>query len=73
MSHGMRLNQLGGTQFDHLGLAPDTLQGAMELIDRELSADDSPVYSALAVTREVRRTMEEVLGLLNEALAAADR
>ncbi|MGB5735439.1 MAG: hypothetical protein WBM40_13465 [Thiohalocapsa sp.] len=69
----MRLNPLGGTQFDHLGLAPDTLQGAMELIDHELSAEDSTAYSARAVTREVRRTMEEVLGLLNEALAAADR
>ena len=73
MSHGMRLNPLSKTHFDHLGLAPDTLQGAMELIDRELSPDDSSVYSARAVTREVRRTMEEVLGLLNEALAAAER
>jgi hypothetical protein len=77
MTRGIQLKALSATDLDYLGLPPDLLQGAMDLIDRELDAHGETAPSdridALAITREVRCTMEEVLQLLTEALPATHR
>ena len=59
---------------DPEGIEPEGIEPG--LTDQELSMRDASgeaSVSALAVTREVRRTMEQVLGLLNEALTAHGR
>jgi hypothetical protein len=86
MIRGIPLQTQSNTNFDYLSLPPETLRDALRLIDpegidpgltdQELStrcASGEASISALTVTRDVRRTMEEVLGLLNEALAAQGR
>ena len=77
MTRGIQLKTLSATDLDYLGLPPDLLQGAMDMIDRELDAygetapDDR--IDAQAITREVRCTMEQVLELLTDALPASQR
>jgi len=86
MIRGIPLQTQSNTNFGYLSLPPETLRDALRLIDpegidpgltdQELStrcASGEASISALTVTRDVRRTMEEVLGLLNEALAAQGR
>ncbi|MGB5832470.1 MAG: hypothetical protein WBG92_10825 [Thiohalocapsa sp.] len=73
MTHGIQ-QETPNTNIDHLGFRPDMLLGAMDSIDQELGAHgdvaEAGVIDALAVTREVRHTMEQVLALLNDALPA---
>ena len=86
MIRGIPLQTQSSTNFDYLSLPPETLRDALRLIDpegidpgltdqelRTRGASGEASISALTVTREVRQTMEEVLGLLSEALAAHDR
>jgi hypothetical protein len=86
MIRGIPLQTQSSANFDYLSLPPETLRDALRLIDLEgidpglteqerstRGASGDANVSALTVTREVRRTMEEVLGLLNEALAAHGR
>lgn len=77
MTRGIQLKTLSTTDLDYLDLPPNLLQGAMDLIDDELmahgDASDSGVIDAGAVTRDVRRTMEQVLELLTDALPADHR
>jgi hypothetical protein len=83
MIRGIPLQTQSSTNFDYLSLPPDALRDALRLVDPEgidqgltgqklstRGANGEANVSALAVTREVRQTMEEVLGLLDEALAA---
>ena len=79
MTRGIHLKTLNPTDLDYLGLSPDLLQGAMDLIDRELDAygetlESDNLYAgaidARSLTREVRCTMEQVLELLTKALPA---
>jgi len=86
MIRGFPLQTQSSANFDFLSLPPETLRDALRLVepegidpgptDQELSArgaSGEASISTLTVTREVRRTMEEVLGLLSEALAAHGR
>jgi hypothetical protein len=86
MIRGIPLQSESSTNFDYRRLPPETLRDALRLIDPEITdseiLDQPPsthaatgevAVDARAVTREVRRTMEEVLGLLSEALAAHGR
>jgi len=77
MTRGIHLKALSTNDLDHLGLPPDLLQGAMDLIDCELDAHGETApndrIDALTITREVRCTMEEVLELLTDALPASHR
>ncbi|ESQ17494.1 MAG TPA: hypothetical protein DDY14_16440 [Chromatiaceae bacterium] len=77
MTRGIHLKTLGANDLNALGLSPDLLQGAMDLIDQELVAHgdlpETGAIDALAITREVRRTMEQVLQLLTDALPAEHR
>jgi len=79
MTRGIHLKTLHSNDPDYLGLPPDLLRGAMDLIDRELDAHgetldgddpDAGVIDARSLTREVRCTMEQVLDLLTDALPA---
>lgn len=86
MIRGIPLHNQSTSNFDYLSLPPQTLRDALRRFDpdgteaglseRERQARDThgeASLNALTVTREVRRTMEEVLGLLNDALAAHGR
>jgi hypothetical protein len=66
MSRGIQLKQLTETDLGHLGLAPDTLQGGLDL------ATDGDWIDAdtVAVAREVRVTLEAVFDILTSALPA---
>jgi hypothetical protein len=66
MSRGIQLKQLTETDLGHLGLAPDTLQGGLDL------ATDGDWIDAdtLAVAREVRAALEAVFDILTSALPA---
>ncbi|WP_058554358.1 hypothetical protein [Thiohalocapsa sp. ML1] len=64
MSRGIQLKQLTETDLGHLGLAPDTLQGGLDLA----TDGDWLDTDALAIAREVRRTLEAVFDILTEAL-----
>jgi hypothetical protein len=74
MTRGIQLKALSANDLHSLGLPLDTLAGALDRISEEIGSDDeaagSGQVSALAVTRDVRRTLEEVLDLLTEALPA---
>lgn len=63
MSRGIQLKQLTETDLGHLGLAPDTLQGGLDLAYADCLDPDT-----LAVAREVRETLESVFDLLTAAL-----
>lgn len=63
MARGIQLKQLTDTDLGYLGLAPDTLQGALEL-----AGDDTPDTDTLAIAREVRETLEDVFDILTNAL-----
>ena len=73
MTRGIQLKTLSSTDLDYLGLPPDTLRGAMDMLANDL--DDCDVFdeATLAITHEVRCTMEEVLELLTSALPAQQR
>ena len=81
MIRGIPLQSESSTNFDYRRLPPETLRDALRLIDQEIldqppsthAATGEVAVDARAVTREVRRTMEEVLGLLSAALAAHGR
>jgi hypothetical protein len=86
MIRGIPLQTQSSTNFDYRSLPPEALRDALRLIDPEgidrgltgqalgtRDAHGEANVSALAVTREVRQTMEEVLGLLDEALSAQGR
>ena len=81
MIRGIPLQSESSTNFDYRRLPPETLRDALRLIDQEIldqppsthAATGEVAVDARTVTREVRRTMEEVLGLLSEALAAHGR
>jgi hypothetical protein len=64
MARGIQLKHLTNTDLGHLGLAPDTLQGGLDLA----GDDDWPDAEVLAITREVRETLEDVVDILNAAL-----
>lgn len=66
MSRGIQLKQLTETDLGHLGLAPDTLQGGLDL-----AADGDWIDAdTAAVAREVRATLEAVFDILTSALPA---
>jgi hypothetical protein len=73
MTRGIQLKTLSSTNLDYLGLPPDTLRGAMDMLANDLGDYDRVDEAAVAVTREVRGTMEEVLELLTAALPAEYR
>ena len=73
MTRGIQLKTLSSNDLDYLGLPPDTLRGAMDMLAIELGDCDVLDEATLAVTREVRCTMEEVLELLTDALPAQQR
>ncbi|WP_295885108.1 hypothetical protein [uncultured Thiohalocapsa sp.] len=64
MTRGTQLKELTQIDLGHLGLAPDTLQGAMALAGDDAGTDPK----TLAVTREVLETLEAVFDILTEAL-----
>jgi hypothetical protein len=64
MTRGIQLTELTETDLGHLGLAPDTLQGGLDLA----SDDDTLDIDTMAITREVRETLEVVFDILSEAL-----
>jgi hypothetical protein len=64
MTRGIQLKELTETDLGHLGLAPDTLQGGLDLA----SDDDTLDIDTMAITREVRETLEVVFDILSEAL-----
>jgi hypothetical protein len=66
MTRGIQLKNLTDKDLGHLGLAPDTLQGALDLV-AEADALDA---ETMAITREVRETLEAVFDILSEALPA---
>lgn len=66
MTRGIQLTELTQTDLGHLGLAPDTLQGAMALAGEDAGTEPE----TQAVTREVLETLEAVFDLLTEALPA---
>lgn len=65
MNQGIRPNQHTDADLGHLGLAPDTLQGAMDMVRRDGESFD---VDTRAITREVRMTLEDVFELLGDAL-----
>jgi hypothetical protein len=66
MTRGIQLKELTETDLGYLGLAPDTLQGGLDLA----SIADTPSSDTIAITREVRETLEAVFDLLTSALPA---
>lgn len=74
MTRGIHLKTLSTADLFSLGLSPDLLQGGMELVAQDLAAHGDMTgpdeADAIAITREVRRTMEQVLRLLTDALPA---
>jgi len=64
MSRGIQLKELTKTDLGHLGLAPDTLQGGLDLA----SDDETLGIDTMAITREVRKTLEAVYDILSDAL-----
>ena len=64
MTRGIQLKELTETDLGHLGLAPDTLQGGLDLA----SDDDTLDIDTMTITREVRETLEVVFDILSEAL-----
>jgi hypothetical protein len=68
MTRGIQLKELTDTDLGHLGLAPDTLLGGLELASN-LADDDSALdVDTTAVTREVREVLEAVFDILSDAL-----
>jgi hypothetical protein len=65
MNQGIRPNQRTDADLGHLGLAPDTLQGAMDMARQDSERFD---VDTRAITREVRMTLEDVFVLLSDAL-----
>jgi len=68
MTRGIKLKELTDTDLGHLGLAPDTLQGGLDLASN-LIGDDTLDIDAIAIAREVRETLEGVFDILSDALA----
>jgi hypothetical protein len=68
MTRGIQLKELSATDLGYLGLPPATLQGAIDMIEGEICAYEELSVETLAVARDVRSTLEEVLTLLTEAL-----
>jgi hypothetical protein len=66
MTRGIQLKELTHTDLGHLGLAPDTLQGAMALAGDDAGTEPE----TQAITREVVETLEAVFDILTKALAA---
>jgi hypothetical protein len=66
MTRGIQLKALTDTDLGHLGLAPDTLQGGLDLAGEVDGADPD----TMAITREVRETLEAVFDILSDALPA---
>ncbi len=66
MTRGIQLKELTETDLGHLGLAPDTLQGGLDLA----SDDDTLDIDTMSITREVRETLEVVFDILSDALPA---
>jgi hypothetical protein len=64
MTRGIQLKELTNTDLGHLGLAPDTLQGGLDLAGEADAADPD----TMAITREVRETLEAVFDILSDAL-----
>jgi hypothetical protein len=64
MTRGIQLKELTETDLGHLGLAPDTLQGGLDLA----SDDDTLDIDTMTITREVRETLEAVFDILSDAL-----
>ena len=64
MTRGIQLTELTETDLGHLGLAPDTLQGGLDLA----SDDDTLDIDTMTITREVRETLEAVFDILSDAL-----
>jgi hypothetical protein len=67
MNQGIRPNQHTDAELGHLGLAPDTLSGAMDMFRGDGGFTD---LDTRAITREVRTTLEDVIELLTKALPA---
>jgi hypothetical protein len=66
MTRGIQLKELTDTDLGHLGLAPDTLQGGLDLAGEAAGPDPD----TMAITREVRETLEAVFDILSDALPA---
>jgi hypothetical protein len=64
MTRGIQLKDLTETDLGHLGLAPDTLQGGLDLAGEDSWAD----ADALVIAREVRAILEDVFDILTDAL-----
>jgi hypothetical protein len=67
MTRGIHLKQLTHTDLAHLGLAPDTLQGALDMAERDGDGADTDTR---VIAQEVLATLEDVFELLCEALPA---
>lgn len=65
MNQGIRPNQHTDASLGHMGLAPDTLQGAMDMASED---GDGSGLDTRAITREVLVTLEDVFELLSDAL-----
>lgn len=69
MTRGIRLKAHTDTDLDHLGLAPGTLQGGIQLADGDQTPDDETIAAeTIAIAREVRQTLETVFDILTAAL-----
>jgi len=69
VTRGIRLKAHTDTDLDHLGLAPGTLQGGIQLADGDQTPDDETIAAeTIAIAREVRQTLETVFDILTAAL-----
>lgn len=73
MTRGIKLKELTDTDLGHLGLAPDTLQGGLDLASNLVGGDaldiDTLNIDTIVIAREVRETLEAVFDILSDALA----
>ena len=74
MTRGIRLKAHTDTDLGHLGLAPGTLQGGIQLADDDQTPDAEIIAAeiiaaeTIAIAREVWQTLETVFDILSAAL-----
>jgi len=74
VTRGIRLKAHTDTDLGHLGLAPGTLQGDIQLADDDQTPDAEIIAAeiiaaeTIAIAREVWQTLETVFDILSAAL-----